>query len=81
MQGRGAMLPIVRVVVDDIEKATGERLFQRLRTVAIRLDIAHLLAEVVLRLAVQHGDFMAGLHQLRDQGPAYEQGSTDYQDS
>jgi hypothetical protein len=55
------VLPIVGVVEDDIEHPASERLFQRLGIVTVRLKVAYFLAEIVFRLTMQDGNFMAGL--------------------
>ena len=51
-----------------------------IRIVAIRHRILHALAEVVLRLAVHHRDFVAGFEQFGDQQPADKQRAADNQD-
>ena len=67
LRRRGAALPVVDVVEDDLEAAACERLPHLVRIVAVRHQILHAPAQVVLGLAVQDGDIMAGLHQFLNQ--------------
>ncbi len=60
VRGRGAMLPIVHVVVNDVELLAGQRALQRLRVIPVDLDIGNFLSQIVTVLAMQDADFMAG---------------------
>ncbi len=77
---RGAALPVVDVVEDDVEFLPGQRALHRFGIVAVRHDAGDFLAQIVPRPAVQNGDFVAGLQQFLHQRPADEQRSSDNQD-
>src|SRR6185437_13593183 len=77
--GGGAPLPIVGVVENRLKTAGRQGLAQRLGVVAVRHDVFHLADEIVLRLAVQHGDLMARLDQLFYEQAANEEGPPDNQ--
>ena len=77
--GGGAALPIVDVVVDDIEILAGQSALQSFRIIAVGHDVADLFSQIVARLPVQNGNFVPGVQQFLHQRPADEQRSADHQ--
>ena len=66
LRGGGAALPVVDVVEDHLEApAITAALAAGVASLRSATRFSTRLAEVVLRLAVQNGDVMAGLQQLR----------------
>ena len=79
LRGRGAALPIVGVIENDLETAAVERLAKRGCVVAVGHQIFDAAAEVVLGLAMQYRDFVTRLQQRFHQRTADEQSAADNQ--
>jgi hypothetical protein len=77
--GGGAAFPVVHVVEDDVEAARGKGFVHGVGIVAVGQDVVHPPAEIMFRLAMQHGNFVLPLQQLFHQRPPDEEGSTDNQ--
>ena len=78
--GGGAALPVVGVVEKGVEVLAGQGALHLLRVVAIGLQVLHLLAELVGRLAVQDGHLMLLLDELGDEVPSDESRAADHED-
>src|SRR5579872_474325 len=81
LRGGGAALPVVDIVVDNLEAAARQRFFQRLGIVAVGDNVADLATQLVLGLPMQDRYFMSRLEQFRDKMPSDKKRTANYQDS
>jgi len=79
LPGRGAVLPVVHVVVYHVEVLARERALHRLWIIAVRHDISDAFTQLVARLAVQQRHVVPGVQQLLDKRLADERSATDHQ--